>query len=67
MSAALVEYGRLLSIEPKPEDVEDYQNFPGEGIYGKIGGEEIYIGNRKIAQRAGCGTGFSLRFPNLSC
>lgn len=60
MAAALVEYGRSLSIEPKPEDVEDYQNFPGEGIYGKIGGEEIYIGNRKIAERAGCGTVLSV-------
>ncbi|KAJ4709266.1 Cadmium/zinc-transporting ATPase 3-like protein [Melia azedarach] len=57
MAAALVEYGRSHSVEPKPEDVEDYQNFPGEGIYGKIGGEGIYIGNRKIAQRAaGCAT-----------
>ncbi|GLT97462.1 hypothetical protein SLE2022_150240 [Rubroshorea leprosula] len=53
MAAALVEYGRLHSIEPKPENVEDYQNFPGEGIYGKVEGKDVYIGNRKIAQRAG--------------
>ncbi|TXG61053.1 hypothetical protein EZV62_012416 [Acer yangbiense] len=56
MAAALVAYGRSLSIDPNPESVEDYQNFPGQGIYGKIGGEQIYIGNRKIAQRAGCET-----------
>ncbi|XP_031270905.1 putative inactive cadmium/zinc-transporting ATPase HMA3 isoform X2 [Pistacia vera] len=56
MAAALIDFGRSLSIEPKPESVEDYQNFPGEGIYGKIDGEEIYIGNRKIALRAGCET-----------
>ncbi|KAK2646417.1 hypothetical protein Ddye_021612 [Dipteronia dyeriana] len=56
MAAALVVYGRSLSIDPNPVGVEDYQNFPGQGIYGKIGGEQIYIGNRKIAQRAGCET-----------
>ncbi|KAL5771571.1 hypothetical protein ACOSP7_015725 [Xanthoceras sorbifolium] len=56
MAAALVAYGRSLSIDPKPENVEDYQNFPGEGIYGKIGGQQIYIGNRKIAHRAGSET-----------
>ncbi|XP_057988992.1 putative inactive cadmium/zinc-transporting ATPase HMA3 [Hevea brasiliensis] len=56
MAAALVDYGRSLSIEPNPENVVDFQNFPGEGIQGKIDGKEIYIGNRKIALRAGCGT-----------
>nr|WHB10793.1 cadmium/zinc-transporting ATPase [Nitraria sibirica] len=56
MANALVDFGKSLSIEPKPEDVEDYQNFPGEGIYGKLDGKEIYIGNKKIALRAGCGT-----------
>ncbi|XP_044471994.1 putative inactive cadmium/zinc-transporting ATPase HMA3 [Mangifera indica] len=56
MAAALVDYGRSLSLEPKPESVEDYHNFPGEGIYGRIDGEELYIGNRKIAPRAGCET-----------
>ncbi|GKV20545.1 hypothetical protein SLEP1_g30646 [Rubroshorea leprosula] len=53
MAAALVEYGRWHSIEPKPEYVEEYQNFPGEGIYGKIEGKDVYIGSRKISRRAG--------------
>ncbi|KAK8501237.1 hypothetical protein V6N13_026941 [Hibiscus sabdariffa] len=52
MAAALVEYGRSHAIEPKPETVEDYQNFPGEGIYGRIDGRDIYIGSRKISERA---------------
>ncbi|KAF5739994.1 cadmium/zinc-transporting ATPase HMA2-like isoform X2 [Tripterygium wilfordii] len=56
MAAALVDYGRSLSIEPKSEDVEEFQNFPGEGIYGRIDGIDVYIGNKKIALRAGCGT-----------
>nr|XP_008382648.2 cadmium/zinc-transporting ATPase HMA3-like isoform X2 [Malus domestica] len=54
MADALVDYGRSLSIEPKPENVEEFQNFPGEGIHGKIDGQDIYIGNRKIALRAAC-------------
>ncbi|XWS73329.1 hypothetical protein CRYUN_Cryun02cG0119200 [Craigia yunnanensis] len=52
MAAALIEYGRSHSIEPKPETVEDYQNFPGEGIYGRIDGRDIYIGSIKISVRA---------------
>ncbi|XVE98824.1 hypothetical protein REPUB_Repub03eG0142000 [Reevesia pubescens] len=52
MAAALTEYARSHSIEPKPETVEDYQNFPGEGIYGRIDGRDIYIGSRKISVRA---------------
>ncbi|KAF2309674.1 hypothetical protein GH714_004554 [Hevea brasiliensis] len=56
MADALVDYGRTRSVEPNPENVVDFQNFPGEGIHGKIDGKEIYIGNRKIALRAGCGT-----------
>ncbi|KAK8294487.1 hypothetical protein V6Z12_D05G003000 [Gossypium hirsutum] len=52
MAAALIEYGRSHSIEPKPETVEDYQNFPGEGIYGRIDGRDIYIGSRKVSVRA---------------
>ncbi|KAA8521502.1 hypothetical protein F0562_012188 [Nyssa sinensis] len=55
MAAALIDYGCLHAIEPKPENVEDFQNFPGEGIFGKIDGKEIYIGNRRIAVRAGSG------------
>ncbi|KDP46636.1 hypothetical protein JCGZ_04570 [Jatropha curcas] len=54
MAAALVDYGRSLSVEPRPENVEEFQNFPGEGIHGKIDGKEIYIGNRKMGIRAGC-------------
>ncbi|XVE71869.1 hypothetical protein DITRI_Ditri10aG0186200 [Diplodiscus trichospermus] len=52
MAVAVVEYGRSQSIEPKPEAVEDYQNFPGEGVYGRIDGRDIYIGSRKISLRA---------------
>ena len=54
MAAALGDYGRWHSIlEPKPEDVEEFQNFPGEGkIEVKYIYIYIYIGNRKIAHRA---------------
>ncbi|CAE6168477.1 unnamed protein product [Arabidopsis arenosa] len=54
MAAALVDYAKSVSVQPKPEAVEDYQNFPGEGIYGKIDGKQVYIGNKRIASRAGC-------------
>ncbi|ESQ54202.1 hypothetical protein EUTSA_v10024341mg [Eutrema salsugineum] len=54
MASALVDYAKSVSVQPKPEAVEDYQNFPGEGIYGKIDGKEVYIGNKRIASRAGC-------------
>lgn len=57
MADALVDYGRLFSVEPNPENVEEFQNFPGEGIHGKIDGQDIYIGNRKIALRAACEIG----------
>ncbi|PKI53589.1 hypothetical protein CRG98_026039, partial [Punica granatum] len=40
-------------IVPKPEDVEDFQNFPGEGIYGRIDERDFFIGNKKIATKAG--------------
>lgn len=56
MAAALFDYGLSQSVEPKPENVEEFQNFPGEGIHGKIDGKDIYVGNRKIALRAGCET-----------
>uniref|UniRef100_A0A5B7B854 Putative inactive cadmium/zinc-transporting ATPase HMA3 n=1 Tax=Davidia involucrata TaxID=16924 RepID=A0A5B7B854_DAVIN len=65
MAAALVDYGRLHGIEPKPENVEDFQNFPGEGIFGKIDGKEIYIGNRRIAVRAGIETALTLEVNNM--
>lgn len=56
MAAALVDYSRFHSIEPKIENVVEFQNFPGEGICGKIDGKDIYVGNRKISQRAGSGS-----------
>lgn len=64
MAVALVEYARSLFVEPKPEDVEEFQNFVGEGIHGKIDGKDIYIGNRKIAARAACEIGEKLRFSS---
>ena len=58
MASALVNYAKLVSsIEPKPDNVEDYQNFPGEGIYGRIDDQDVYVGNKKISARASCGTG----------
>nr|CAB43847.1 cadmium-transporting ATPase-like protein [Arabidopsis thaliana] len=57
MAAALIDYARSVSVEPKPDIVENFQNFPGEGVYGRIDGQDIYIGNKRIAQRAGCLTG----------
>ncbi|KAK4483747.1 hypothetical protein RD792_010949 [Penstemon davidsonii] len=54
MAAALVDFAREKSIEPKPDEVENFRNFPGEGICGSIENNEIYIGNNKIASRAGC-------------
>ncbi|KAG2692044.1 hypothetical protein I3760_08G034300 [Carya illinoinensis] len=56
MAAALVDHARSLAIQPLPENVVEFQNFPGEGIHGKIDGDDIYIGNKKIALKAGCGT-----------
>lgn len=56
MAAALVDYAQSNSVEPKPDRVEQFQNFAGEGIYGRIDGMEIYVGNRKISSRAGCTT-----------
>ncbi|KAL1568164.1 putative cadmium/zinc-transporting ATPase hma4 [Salvia divinorum] len=54
MAAALVEFARTRSVEPRPDRVEHFQNFPGQGISGKIEDNELYVGNRKIASRAGC-------------
>lgn len=54
IATVLVDYGRPQGVEPKPENVEDFQNFPGEGVFGKIDGREIYIGNQKLGQRANC-------------
>ncbi|KAL4564385.1 hypothetical protein LXL04_028449 [Taraxacum kok-saghyz] len=54
MAAALVDYAHSHSVQPQPDNVEDFKDFPGEGIYGKIDGKDVYIGNQKIAIRAGC-------------
>ncbi|XP_023739594.1 putative inactive cadmium/zinc-transporting ATPase HMA3 [Lactuca sativa] len=54
MAAALVDYAQSHSVEPQPENVEEFKDFPGEGIYGKIDGKDVYIGNKRIAIRAGC-------------
>ncbi|KAL3825599.1 hypothetical protein ACJIZ3_021628 [Penstemon smallii] len=54
MAAALVDFARAQGIEPNPDEVEKFQNFPGEGICGNIDDNEIYIGNLKIASRSRC-------------
>ncbi|KAJ9538524.1 hypothetical protein OSB04_031257 [Centaurea solstitialis] len=56
MAAALIDYAESHSVKPQPEKVEEFVNFPGEGIFGKIEGKNVYIGNQKIAIRAGCST-----------
>lgn len=52
IAAVVIDYAQSQSIDPKPESVDDFQNFPGEGVFGKIDGRDIYIGNQKIGQRA---------------
>lgn len=59
LAAAIIDYGKSLSVDPKPEEVTDYENFPGEGIRGNIDGRYVYIGNKKIATRAQSKTGMS--------
>ncbi|XP_042752540.1 cadmium/zinc-transporting ATPase HMA3 [Lactuca sativa] len=54
MAASLVDYAQSHSVEPQPDNVEEFKDFPGEGIYGKIDGKDVYIGNQKIGVRAGC-------------
>ncbi|XP_011094082.1 putative inactive cadmium/zinc-transporting ATPase HMA3 [Sesamum indicum] len=54
MAAALVDFARAQGIEPTPEKVEKFQIFPGEGILGRIEDNDIYVGNWKVASRAGC-------------
>nr|CAD1827643.1 unnamed protein product [Ananas comosus var. bracteatus] len=56
MASALVDYARSNSVEPKPENVAEFHIYPGEGIYGKIDGKDIYVGNKRIAARATCET-----------
>lgn len=58
MAAALVEYARSKSIQPKPENVAEFRVIPGEGVYGEIHGRHIYIGNKRAAlARGSCHTG----------
>ncbi|KAK9078912.1 hypothetical protein SSX86_002971 [Deinandra increscens subsp. villosa] len=54
MAATLIDYAQSKSVEAKQDNVEEFENFPGEGICGKIEGKHIYVGNQKIAIRAGC-------------
>ncbi|KAH0923158.1 hypothetical protein HID58_023176 [Brassica napus] len=56
MAATIVDYAKSVDVEPRTEEVKGYQNFPGEGIYGKIDGNDIYIGNKRIGSRAKCST-----------
>ncbi|OIV99778.1 hypothetical protein TanjilG_26116 [Lupinus angustifolius] len=64
LAAAIIDHGRSLLIEPKPEKVMEFENFPGEGICGKIDERVLYIGNRKIATRAGSETVPTLQGEN---
>lgn len=52
MASALVEYARSNSVEPKQDDVPEFLIFPGEGVYGQIDGKDIFVGNKRIVQRA---------------
>ncbi|XP_057536974.1 putative inactive cadmium/zinc-transporting ATPase HMA3 [Amaranthus tricolor] len=54
IASVLVDYGKSRGVESKPENVEDFQSFPGEGVSGRINGRYIYIGNQKLGQRANC-------------
>lgn len=60
MAAALVNYAVMRSIDPLPEKVEEFHNYPGEGIHGKIESEHIHIGNHRISQRAGLTESYGL-------
>jgi Zn2+/Cd2+-exporting ATPase len=52
MASALVEYARSNSVEPIPENVPEFIIFPGEGIFGQIDGQNIFVGNKRIIARA---------------
>nr|GEX67580.1 putative inactive cadmium/zinc-transporting ATPase HMA3 [Tanacetum cinerariifolium] len=41
MAAALIDYAQSHSVEAQPDNVEEFENFPGEGIYGKIEGKIV--------------------------
>ncbi|GKC58111.1 putative inactive cadmium/zinc-transporting ATPase HMA3, partial [Tanacetum coccineum] len=65
MAAALIDYAQSHSVEAQPDNVEEFENFPGEGIYGKIEGKNVYVGNQKIATRAGCSTVLNSSSENM--
>jgi len=70
MENALVEYGISNFVRPIPENVENFENFAGEGVFGKINGNYIYIGNRRIDARADSKIGdyyHVLSFRSSSC
>ncbi|KAK3134488.1 hypothetical protein QOZ80_6AG0549830 [Eleusine coracana subsp. coracana] len=56
MAPVLVDYAQSNSVEPKSENVTAFEMYPGEGIYGEIDGEGVYIGNKRILSRASCET-----------
>ncbi|XP_006656442.1 cadmium/zinc-transporting ATPase HMA2 [Oryza brachyantha] len=56
MAAVLVDYSQSKSVEPKSDNVTEFQIYPGEGIYGEIDGSGVYIGNKRILSRASCET-----------
>ncbi|KAL4590075.1 hypothetical protein LXL04_002994 [Taraxacum kok-saghyz] len=56
MASTLIDYAHSHSVKAQPDNVEEFENFPGEGIYGKIDGKNVYIGNSKIATRVHCTT-----------
>ncbi|KQK17390.1 cadmium/zinc-transporting ATPase HMA2 isoform X1 [Brachypodium distachyon] len=56
MASALVDHAQSNSVEPKSENVTEFQIYPGEGIYGEIDGKGVYVGNKRILSRASCQT-----------
>lgn len=58
MASVLVDYAQSKSVEPKSDNVTEFQIYPGEGIYGEIDGESVYIGNKRILSRTSCETGW---------
>ncbi|XP_066374400.1 cadmium/zinc-transporting ATPase HMA2-like isoform X1 [Miscanthus floridulus] len=56
MASVLVDCAQSKSVEPKSDNVTEFQIYPGEGIYGEIDGEGVYIGNKRILSRASCET-----------
>jgi Zn2+/Cd2+-exporting ATPase len=66
MAPVLVDYAQSNSVEPKSDNVTVFEMYLGEGIYGEIDGEGVYIGNKRILSRASCETGWqmhTLYFP----